>query len=1344
MINVSKEFLEEMRNRTDFKQFASVKLSNGTVFNIDYSDFTLSNNSIVDGAGESSIPLGVAIEKSIQLEIANDDGKYSDYDFLDAEITLYLQFELSESTESISFGKFTVVTPYTRGSTIIITAVDNMYRTDMPYDTQLAFPNTIGAMLRDSCSATGLLLNSSDFPHNDFTVQEKPTGFTHRQIIGFIAMIAGGNARINRLGSLEILPYNLLKDSNLLDGGDFKTWVHEHTIDGGSFNPWTTGDIVSGGEFSDLKKYHVLFEWMNDPKIDTDDIVITGIQTVYTEEDTEKTLLVGEEGYVLKIENPLIVGKEQEALPYISENLLGSTFRQFEGDHVSYPLAEFMDPVIIVDRNGNIYNSFITDIDFTFLGMTTFKNSAEPALRNGRSYSSAPVEVLRKAKQIVAYEKTEREKAFKMLQETIANSSGMYVTAETQPDGSSIYYAHNKPTLAESDIVWKYTAEAIAVSTDGGKTYPYGFTVTGEMVTRLLYAEGINADYIDTGAITVKDSSGNVIFSVDIDTGSVIISGDFVKIGGKTATQAVSDAITESKDYSDGKLADYANSVIASVENLQAQIDGQIETYYYDYEPTLQNIPASEWTTTEERTKHEGDLFYWKSKGYAYRFFQDGSTWKWQLVQDTDITQAIAAAEKAQDTADNKRRTFVVTPEPPYDIGDLWTQEDGDILTCTVSRSAGSAYVSSDWKKLNNYTDDTVANQALAAAEKATAFSMVLGNEYQGIPTDYEGNYSTFPTVETSVTTYYGHTDVSASCSYSVSKSSGVDGVWNSSTRVYTVAALTTDSGWVDITATYLSTFTVTKRFSIAKIKGGTPGTTGDTGNGIASIKEKYAVSSSNTTAPSTWYDSVQIMTATNKYLWNYEIITYTNGTTVETTKRVIGAYGDTGSDGSNGVDGKGISSIINYYLATPEQTGITTETDGWTTKVQNTTTENKYLWNYEVITYTDSTEFTSAPCIIGTHGETGEQGDPGRSYFIESSVDIVKILADDTTAPSSVTAYAYYRDGEEFEKQEFAGDWGVQLCTRKGEWKDITKYTLAKASITVTIESTIAYGSVSAFRIYLYPVDNDAYIDYVTIPIVKDVFALTHEEVFNLLTNNGTVKGIYQEEDQLYISFTYAKGGTLVLGGTGNEDGVLEVQNSSGEKIGEIDNTGIGFTNTDSSGTVRKVKLMDGGVNFYKDDNRTGTIRRIAWGNDYDNSEGIMFATTSDYLALAKSSGSGWGAGYVLNNGLNPSGYTERNVFFGTTRFTESVSMPGLPQYLDVSLSSVDVTTESASGAYYGNVLDLSEYGLSSNTVLNILIIGWTGAADAFNVYYQGGYIRVMSGKSMTISSLKLRIVYI
>lgn len=117
------------------------------------------------------------------------------------------------------------------------------------------------------------------------------------------------------------------------------------------------------------------------------------------------------------------------------------------------------------------------------------------------------------------------------------------------------------------------------------------------------------------------------------------------------------------------------------IAELQSQIDGQIETWFYDHEPSLQNEPAVNWTTNEQRKEHEGDLFFWKSTGYSYRFLQDGAVWKWQIVQDTDISKALAAAEKAQDTADHKRRVFVVTPQPPYDIGDLWVQgETGDIM----------------------------------------------------------------------------------------------------------------------------------------------------------------------------------------------------------------------------------------------------------------------------------------------------------------------------------------------------------------------------------------------------------------------------------------------------------------------------------------------------------------------------------------------------------------------------------------------------------------------------------------------------------------------------------------
>ena len=135
----------------------------------------------------------------------------------------------------------------------------------------------------------------------------------------------------------------------------------------------------------------------------------------------------------------------------------------------------------------------------------------------------------------------------------------------------------------------------------------------------------------------------------------------------------------------------------------------------------------------------------------------------------------------------------------------------------------------------------------------------------------------------------------------------------------------------------------------------------GITGRGISGVANKYQVSTSSGTPPTTWQTSVPNLTATNKYLWNYEIISYDDGTTSETEKRVIGVYGD------QGIQGIGISSITEYYLASPLSSGVTTSTSGWTTTVQTVTATNKYLWNYEVVTYTNDNNFTSEPVIIGT-----------------------------------------------------------------------------------------------------------------------------------------------------------------------------------------------------------------------------------------------------------------------------------------------------------------------------------------------------------------------------------------
>lgn len=173
-----------------------------------------------------------------------------------------------------------------------------------------------------------------------------------------------------------------------------------------------------------------------------------------------------------------------------------------------------------------------------------------------------------------------------------------------------------------------------------------------------------------------------------------------------------------------------------------------------------------------------------------------------------------------------------------------------------------------------------------------------------------------------------------------------------------------------------------------AKGDRGPQGATGPTGNGISKIAEHYAVSTSNTTAPTAWSATVPTMTATNKYLWNYETLTFTNGSMADTAKRVIGVYGDKGNTGAKGdkgntgatgAAGKSVGSVINYYLATNVSSGVTTSTAGWTTAVQSVSSSKKYLWNYEVIKYTDgSVASTSAPCIIGAYGDKGATGNTG------------------------------------------------------------------------------------------------------------------------------------------------------------------------------------------------------------------------------------------------------------------------------------------------------------------------------------------------------------------------------
>jgi hypothetical protein len=1110
MINVSDEFKQLMTERQDFKCNAEVTLANGTVLPLGEDDFSIDNNSLVDAAGANTIPLGVALSRNVQLEIMNDDDHLSNYDFFGAKIRLYITFELSETTEKIEYGTFTVTQPEGYGNVVTIVGYDDMYKADKAYSTTLTFPATAKSVLIDSCDTCGILIGNSNFLHNDFQIPTMPSSeYTHRQIIGFIAMIACGNARIDRTGHLQIMTYDFNYDS---------------------------------GNVHDLTDYNTLTN-------DTNDVQVTGVQMTRTvkkvttdeegnenEEDVEETVKVGADSYILSLENPLVKGHEETLVSWVYDKFKTVTFRGFTMDYISYPIAEFMDKIKVTDWRGKSFYSVLTDVNFVFFGYTTLQNSAESPMRNQSNYTSSEQKALIQGKELVEREKTNREIAVKKLNDTLKNSSGMYSTAEKQPDGSTIYYLHDKPTIAESQNVIKLTAEAIGFSTDGGKNYPYGFTITGEMITRLLYAEGINADYINTGALTVKDKSGNIIFYADMETGTVKISGDNVTIGGKTAPEAISDAVKESKNYADGKVSDFAETVTKSVSDLQNQIDGQIETFYYDYEPTLKNIPASDWTTEDDKKKHEGDLFYWKSKGYAYRFFKDGDTWKWQLVQDTDVTKALQTASFAQSTANSKCRVFLTQPTPPYDTGDMWNQgQNGDILTCVVARADGASYVETDWQKLNKYTDDETANKALEEARKSRAMIINLDNDYQAITTDYKGEYTSFPECHTTAQVLYGHTDISNDCTYNVQKSGGVVGSWNNSTHTYTVTALTTDVGWVDITANYLNTYSVTKRFDIAKLKGGIPGETGAkgdkgetgaSGRSITGSETTYQASSSGTTAPTGTWSKTPPSVAENQYLWTRTIYTYSDKTT--STTYSIGKMGAKGEQGAKG------------------ETGA-----------------------------------TGPQGEKGNTGATGPQGSAGRTYFMETSSSIVKMSADNTIVPNYITLSGYYRDGTatartaykcRFKIEETTdGDTYTTVYTSSSDETDITHAlysVLASGSSGVTASGSSGIGisrNLTALRCTMYAAGGFSQVlDIETIPVAIDVDALTHEDIFNLLTNDGAWQGIYRGSDgKLYINFTYARGGTLNLGGKANTygNGQMHVYDANDNEIVDINTKGIVVT---------------------------------------------------------------------------------------------------------------------------------------------------------------------------------------
>lgn len=537
MINVSNAFREKLEAGEPVRMVVDITFPDGTKKTIN-KDIMNGDNGFSDCADSSSFPIGATVCKTLTLSINNDQEQWKNYSFYGAKIHAYLKLQTSyaapesvsalldesydpilDSTgdpiiatqaatkdiiETIDKGVYTVTTPEQYSDIINVTALDDMYKANKTYTSGLKLPQSLINLVRDACKTVGIGMNLT-MKHGDIIIRSVPDSMTFRQLFGYAAMVESANARIDYSGNLQ-----------------FVKWDFEKT------------------NIPELKDYG------NPPTLSSDDIVITGIKVTNGQSnddtDTDYSGMYGEEGYILELENELIdTDQLQTVANIIGEQIVGARFRNLEGDLVYNPLVEFGDMVYTYDRLGSKYVTPLTDVSGNVGGLTTVKTQADDPIRGSSDFYGNSTKAIVAARQMVQKETSAREEAIKRLAEALGSSSGLYMTQEPQQDGSIIYYMHNKATIAESNIIWKLTAEAFAVSIDGGKTYPYGFAVTGELITRLLYAEGINADYINAGTLIVRDKSGNAIFEADMDTGSVTLDGSYVTIGGKPLDEKIED-----------------------------------------------------------------------------------------------------------------------------------------------------------------------------------------------------------------------------------------------------------------------------------------------------------------------------------------------------------------------------------------------------------------------------------------------------------------------------------------------------------------------------------------------------------------------------------------------------------------------------------------------------------------------------------------------------------------------------------------------------------------------------------------------------------------------------------
>ena len=574
MRNISNQFKNELfnDNRNYVIKF-DITFKNGKKILIDNSKILMGTFGMEQAtSGTSTFDIGSAIINKIDFTLNNLDDEFSEYDFQDALINnILVGLKLPDgTTESVKLGTFRVVDqPTYNGSSIAVEALDNMSKFDKDSSvSNLSYPATLLEIVQDACGHCGVLLGSASFPNYDFVVEKKPESeaVTFRQLILWCAQIACQYATTDIDGALIFKWYDvetLNQMKNMLDGGYFDgdtPYSSGDSADGGSFNPWNTGDTYDSGTFSDQKKYHHIYS-IAQKNIATDDVVISGIKVTESTDDYENdppSYLYGEEGYVIKIEGNKLIqkGKGEAVAQFIGSKVVGMQFRPFDLTCLSDPSMEAGDCAFITDRKQNSYITMITKAVFKPGNYEEVGCYAESAAKNSTQRYSESAQAVVEAKKNTENKISVYDLAVQNMNQLAANTMGYFTTSIQQEDGSTIAYRHDKPTLAESKIVYKSGIEGFFFfiyyqgtdeATEAAGKWQAGFDSNGNAAVNILSVIGINFDWARGGTLTlggqnngngtlkVLDASGNQIGYWD-NTGIHITDGEIrgtvISVGG--------------------------------------------------------------------------------------------------------------------------------------------------------------------------------------------------------------------------------------------------------------------------------------------------------------------------------------------------------------------------------------------------------------------------------------------------------------------------------------------------------------------------------------------------------------------------------------------------------------------------------------------------------------------------------------------------------------------------------------------------------------------------------------------------------------------------------------------